>query len=269
MEQFVRYVRRNTQYGTNDFIDNGDGTITDLPTGLIWQGNDSGVTLDWEESLNYCERLDFVGFDDWHLPNTKELQSIVDYTRSPQTTNSAAIDPIFAVSEIESWYWTSTTHLDNGVRNAVYIAFGQAFGLPNGNLVDVHGAGAQRSDPKSGDPTYFSEGRGTEGQDDQVRIYNYARCVRDGISSKIFVGGEVDEHSEIIAGPDTLENQKNSDLGPPQEAISACDSLIVGSSCSFTAPQGDISGFCRIVKNNTMACVPKGSPPGGNPATKP
>jgi len=37
----------------------------------------------------------FCGFEDWRLPNVKELQSIVDYTRSPSTTGSAAIDPVF------------------------------------------------------------------------------------------------------------------------------------------------------------------------------
>jgi hypothetical protein len=44
--------------------------------------------------------------------------------------------------------------------------------------LDVHGAGAQRSDPKAGDPRIFSRGRGPQG--DVIRIYNYARLVRNG-----------------------------------------------------------------------------------------
>jgi hypothetical protein len=44
--------------------------------------------------------------------------------------------------------------------------------------IDVHGAGAQRSDPKSGDPAEYASGHGPQG--DAVRIYNYARCVRGG-----------------------------------------------------------------------------------------
>lgn len=47
-------------------------------------------------------------------------------------------------------------------------------------LVDVHGAGAQRSDPKAGDPQNFPHGRGPQG--DVVRIYNHVRCVRGGAS---------------------------------------------------------------------------------------
>jgi len=45
-------------------------------------------------------------------------------------------------------------------------------------LMDVHGAGSQRSDPKMGDPSQFPRGRGPQG--DVTRIYNYARCVRGG-----------------------------------------------------------------------------------------
>ena len=44
--------------------------------------------------------------------------------------------------------------------------------------MDVHGAGCQRSDPKSGDPAAFPHGRGPQG--DTIRIYNFVRCVRDG-----------------------------------------------------------------------------------------
>ena len=45
------------------------------------------------------------------------------------------------------------------------------------HFVDVHGAGAQRSDPKAGDPAMFPHGRGPQG--DVIRFYNFVRCVRD------------------------------------------------------------------------------------------
>ncbi|MFI3323473.1 MAG: hypothetical protein SNG59_01995, partial [Rikenellaceae bacterium] len=45
------------------------------------------------------------------------------------------------------------------------------------NWVDVHGAGSQRSDPKSGDPSIYADGHGPQG--DVVRTYNYVRLVRD------------------------------------------------------------------------------------------
>jgi hypothetical protein len=187
MTQFVRYVRGNTDYGTNDFVDNGDGTITDQATGLMWMKADSGMAMNWQEALNYCESLEYAGYDDWRLPNAKELQSIVDYSRSPDTTGSAAIDPLFSVTAITNeagqadypFYWSSTTHANfaNGM-NAAYVTFGRALGYMNNTWIDVHGAGAQRSDPKSGDPADWPTGHGPQG--DAIRIYNYARCVRGG-----------------------------------------------------------------------------------------
>lgn len=80
----------------------------------------------------------------------------------------------------------------------MYVAFGRAAGWmssramaggPPGvgpqdansgeyHYVDVHGAGAQRSDPKAGNPAMFPHGRGPQG--DVIRIYNYVRIVRNG-----------------------------------------------------------------------------------------
>lgn len=184
---YVRYVRGNPQYGKNDFHDNGDGTITDRATGLMWQKADSGKGLNWQQALAYAASLRTAGYTDWRLPNAKELQSIVDYTRVP------AVHPIFQSSSLPGgehpFYWSSTTHLEgprdrHGV-NAVYVCFGRGLGwmsFPSGTgqarLMDVHGAGAQRSDPKTGNPADYPQGRGPQG--DVVRIYNHVRCVRSG-----------------------------------------------------------------------------------------
>jgi len=183
---YARYVRGNPAYGKNDFHDNGDGTITDRSTGLMWQKADSGQGLDWKHALAYAAKLTLAGYADWRVPNAKELQSIVDYTRVP------ACVPLFQLSRLTDgeypYYWSSTTHLDGPPDRqgtaAIYIAFGRALGwmqFPPGmgeyHLLDVHGAGAQRSDPKSGDPAAFPHGRGPQG--DVIRINNYVRCVRD------------------------------------------------------------------------------------------
>jgi hypothetical protein len=250
---YARFVRGNQAYGVNGFADQGNGTVLDRATGLIWMQADSGDSafrkfatgsqrrdgkLDWQEALAFCSKLDWAGQKDWRLPNAKELQSIVDYGRSPEATHSAAIDPIFKVTSIvdESrtrdypYYWTGTTHLDGRVMGefAVYVAFGRALGSPSSgggmgggpgqmmggfpprpgfppppgpmgsafpggasggpsggrggmgaDFIDVHGAGAQRSSPKSGDETRLPVGAGPQG--DVLRIYNHVRCVRGGV----------------------------------------------------------------------------------------
>ena len=196
MTEFVRCVRGKTDYGVNDFIDNGDGTITDSATGLMWQQADSGSGMNWEAALAYAEGLALADHYDWRLPDAKELQSIVDYTRSPSTTGSAAIAALFTASSMTDegggtnypFYWTGTTHANwttqSAGGSAVYVAFGEALGWMeqpppgSGNYVlqDVHGAGAQRSDPKTGDPNDYPYGHGPQG--DVIRIFNYVRAVR-------------------------------------------------------------------------------------------
>ena len=203
---FVLCVRGNPNYGNNDFHDNGDGTITDRATGLMWSRADSGTGMNWEAALAWVQARNaekYLGHADWRLPNVKELHSILDYTRSPLTTHSAAIDPVFRCTQITNeigeadypYFWSSTTHASvMGGAAAAYVAFGRAAGWPgmmgrpnrpptagpgtaNPPYVDVHGAGAQRSDPKTGDPAAFPRGRGPQG--DVVRIDNFVRCVRD------------------------------------------------------------------------------------------
>lgn len=190
---FVLYVRGNASYGINSFTDNSDSTITDNTTGLMWMQNDSRSAVNWEDALSYAENLEYAGYSDWRLPDVKELQSIVDYTRSPGTTNSAAIDPLFNCTEITNeagdvdyaFYWSSTTHFNWSVVSgeyATYVSFGRAMGYMDG-WQDVHGAGAQRSDPKMGDPSDYPFGHGPQG--DAIRIFNHVRCVRtmrNGIS---------------------------------------------------------------------------------------
>jgi hypothetical protein len=193
---YVYYVRGNTDYGINDFHDNGDGTATDNATGLMWMKNDNGAGVVWQEALTYAENSEFAGYTDWRLPNAKELQSILDYTRAPTITNSPAIDPLFNCTVIEDeggkdnypFYWSGTTHASWQENTpggyGAYICFGEALGWMeeppmsgNYTLMDVHGAGAQRSDPKTGDPANWPYGHGPQG--DVIRIFNFVRLVRN------------------------------------------------------------------------------------------
>lgn len=308
MTQFVRYVRGNPDYGINNFVDNGDGTITDLATGLMWQKGDSGTTMNWQQALDYAENLEYAGYDDWRLPNAKELQSIVDYTRAPDATDpaqvGAAIDPIFDITSDDSFFWTSTTHVEGPTGDyAAYIAFGEAWGYmqepPNsGNYVlqNVHGAGAQRSDPKTGDPGDYPYGHGPQG--DVIRIYNYVRCVRGAEFVEVTDsgtgelagqsptgnqprGGQLPGGNQPASGgkpltggpslggeggqapgqpPAGAPRQPPAGRTPPQEAIDACSGLSESASCEFTSPWDSVTGTCMLIQSQ-LACVPQGGPP--------
>ncbi|MBQ4915348.1 DUF1566 domain-containing protein [Maribacter sp. MMG018] len=181
MLKHVRAVR-GSSYGTNHFVDNGDGTIRDTSTGLMWSQNDSQKGLDWGNALAYAENSDLAGYSDWRLPNVKELQGIVDYSYAPNAQDpdmvGPAIDPMFSCSEITNengdrdypYYWTSTSaRFQKGkpYYYAWYVAFGRAV---NARGLDFHGAGAVRFDTK------HENGPAGEGGE---RYYNYVRLVRD------------------------------------------------------------------------------------------
>ena len=218
---YVIYVRGNTDYGKNQFNDNGDGTVTDRATGLTWLKADSGHLkagqnkdgkLNWQEALSWAEGLTHAGHGDWRLPNVKELQSIVDYTRCPDKTRSAAIDPVFDVTAIRDpegevnypFYWSGTTHASSrGGSAGAYVAFGRSQGWMQSfrgdySLLDVHGAGSQRSDPKSGDPAQFPRGRGPQG--DVIAIYNFVRPVRGGEATLKTAGPKVETTGRQLSG---------------------------------------------------------------------
>jgi len=219
---YVYYVRGNSQYGQNQFTDNGNGTITDQASGLMWMQNDNGEALSWEEALSYAENFSFNNYTDWRLPSAKELQSIVDYTRSPATTNSAAIDPLFNCTQITDeggdpnypFYWAGTTHVNSTEtpgEAAVYVCFGEALGwmedplLPGSYvLMDVHGAGAQRSDFKTGDPAWYPYGHGPQG--DVVRIYNYVRLVRNA-SGSLGTNNQTEKENLPVVVPNPANGQ--------------------------------------------------------------
>jgi hypothetical protein len=192
---YVLCVRGDDYYGLNNFQDNGDETISDLATNLMWQKGDS-QSSNFEDAISTCESATTGSHSDWRLPNVKELQSIVDYSRSPDTTSSAALNAIFDATSFTNeegetdwgYYWSSTTHATNSGDGSAgsYVSFGRALGYMNGSILDVHGAGAQRSNSKVSESDGTTQGSGINGtfyyhgpQGDIIRIDNMVRCVRD------------------------------------------------------------------------------------------
>ena len=134
----------------------------------------------------------------------------------------------------------------------------------NGAWVDVHGAGAQRSDPKSGDPSQFPTGQGPQG--DAIRILNYVRLVRGGVATTPDGSPNTTRPSMTIQSRGLQRqnqpggaSQNNQDGAlpagnPPQAAISACASSSAGAVCQFSSPRGTISGTCQ--QKQQLVCVP-------------
>lgn len=98
----------------NHFTDNGNGTITDNITNLVWQKVPNTNTLTWEDALVYAEGLELGNSTNWRLPNLKELQSISEVT----FINPAVNNNFFNISGTKK-FWSSTS-LPNQTTKAWY-----------------------------------------------------------------------------------------------------------------------------------------------------
>ncbi len=134
------------------YIDNGDGTITDTRTGLMWEkksddgglhdkdnnywwsGNSVEETIwDWLADIN--AGAGFAGHNDWRVPNVKELLSIVSYQNTPLAISAAFNNNCVAGTTVLTGsctfihtYWSSTTWAEStGLAWAVSFNHGDAF----------------------------------------------------------------------------------------------------------------------------------------------
>ncbi len=144
------------------YTDNGDGTITDNVTGLIWEKlsddrsvHDFNKTYSWYDAFNVkIATLNtppcFTGNCDWRLPNRRELESLVDVGQ-----NAPAVDPVFHDTNTctmgctvttcsctaSNFYWSSTTFQDPSQKFAWAVDLGAGrityYEKTSGNLLSV------------------------------------------------------------------------------------------------------------------------------------
>ncbi len=70
------------------FTDNGDGSVTDNITRLLWQKEDDNIQRRWDEALQYCEDLTLAGKDNWHLPKAHELKTLTIPNKADPSINT-------------------------------------------------------------------------------------------------------------------------------------------------------------------------------------
>ena len=106
------YWQKGVDSPTPRFTDNGDGTITDELTGLMWAKDANHGQMTWNAGIDYCNNL-ILGSEscsssymDWRLPNAKELQSLIDVSNYKKALPSG--HPFLNVQS--SQYWSSSTY---------------------------------------------------------------------------------------------------------------------------------------------------------------
>ena len=150
---YVRAVRGGSYGELGNWVINGNGTITDTSTGLMWQqdtapGYGSGPNPDfynWQQAVDYCNKLNLGGYSDWRLPTRNELQTLVDYGRQ---------DPATTFPETKTWaYWSSTTGADYaGAAWFVYFEDGTVDGEDKAFFNNVRAVRGAPCDSSEKDP---------------------------------------------------------------------------------------------------------------------
>jgi len=116
--------RRPLEYVENEYVDNGDETITDLSTGLTWQKSGVRSFISYDKVREYIEEVNgekFAGHDDWRVPTVDELMSLLELKKS---TKDLYIAPLF--DKTQSWCWSADVR-PNGTVWIVYFRYGHVY----------------------------------------------------------------------------------------------------------------------------------------------
>lgn len=108
-----------TSNASNGFIDNSDGTVSDVISGLMWQKAKPAAPLTFLAATQACEDITLGGYLNWRLPEVKELLSIVDYKRS-----DPAINTIFFPGTSGN-YWMQSSDYGALKRRVFHSAYGR------------------------------------------------------------------------------------------------------------------------------------------------
>lgn len=112
----VRCVRGKSAWETGPRLhDNGDGTLTDEITGLVWQQQPTEEMFNWDSAAEYCDGLSLAGHGDWRLPTIRELRSLSD---------DRIVEPSFSKQQLPgagAAEWWSATLQANRPERAWYL----------------------------------------------------------------------------------------------------------------------------------------------------
>jgi hypothetical protein len=124
------------------FTDNGDGTVIDNLTGLMWakDANLNNGKMTWNDAIDYANNLSLgsdgcgLSYTDWRLPNVRELQTLIDYSNHGPSLPSG--HPFSNVQS--SYYWSSTANAFNTTTTAWYVYMNVGNVNYNGKTVSTY-----------------------------------------------------------------------------------------------------------------------------------
>jgi hypothetical protein len=142
----LTYLQRGEQKGRGQYIDHGDGTITDTKTGLMWKRCSEGLSgvnceegkvkeYKWDDAVNRFKNVEYAGYADWRLPTIDELKTLVYCSKGKDNDddycNDGSETPTINQQAFPNtaWgYWSGSPDADNSVYAwYVYFYYGNSF----------------------------------------------------------------------------------------------------------------------------------------------
>lgn len=113
--KLTRCVRAddNAAYHNLKLVDNDNGTVTEKVTNRMWQKQLDFERRNWEDAIQYCENLKLAGYEDWRLPDFKEMISIGDFNKVYPSID----ETFFPNTPSKYLFWTSSAKVGTERQN--------------------------------------------------------------------------------------------------------------------------------------------------------
>ena len=247
---------------------NADGTVTDLATGLMWAQCVAGVSgascsngaadaMDWGLALEYAQNSSLAGYNDWRLPNSKELFSLIDFNNVEPAINlnifpATTVDytwtssPMIEFSQ-DSWFINFKTGLNwfKGRSDAMLVRLVRA-GTDNLQLAEV--------DTQDGDAIVNDDGLGSIGGDmDPVDVHAQILINEHGYTGDPTSGRDLPQISDAKAqlGKALFYSKRLS--GEYDTACASCHHPVLGGGDNLSWPVGyDAVDVFHDASSNTL-----------------
>ena len=116
------------------YLNNGNGTITDTITGLMWQQVDGGE-MTFDKATTYANDLVLGGFSDWRMPTVLELHSILHLDK-----NNPALNTTYFTSPTAQYWWSGQKQVNDATKAWCANAGGGVGNHPISETVSAGGA---------------------------------------------------------------------------------------------------------------------------------
>ena len=112
-----RIDRKNSKKSNGPvLVDNGDDTLTNIETDLMWQKRITSSQLNWQNACNSCDHLNFAGYDDWRMPEAHEYFELVN-------DRGSTISRDFNNYSVQQWTMTNYPKRNNYMMTVEFEYF--------------------------------------------------------------------------------------------------------------------------------------------------